>query len=129
MEDMNIYNNHLSGPLPNYCSMPFVSNIDISGNQLSGYLPLYFPKLGLLDALLLNDNQFDGTIPPSYGSFNTSLYIGLSNNKLSGTIPSTICNLPSGSSLEINTNNSIVPPYPQCCSQNPFDPSTITCHS
>ncbi|WJX21856.1 hypothetical protein P8452_11229 [Trifolium repens] len=84
-------NNYLSGELSengNSSSMPVcLEQLDLSNNALSGPLPHSLSNFTSLQILLLSGNQFSGPIPSSIGGLNQALKLDLSRNSLSGEIP------------------------------------------
>lgn len=89
LRDLNVSHNHLDGPLNNsLSSLPSLSSLDLSGNNLSGYLPS-LQELRFLTLLDLSDNEFEGDVSVFVGGLPASLYaLDLSSNKLTGDPPS-----------------------------------------
>lgn len=64
------------------------SKIDLSHNQISGWIPANFGENNRwLSSLLLNDNLISGSIPKSLCKLEWLKEIDLSGNRLSGSIP------------------------------------------
>ncbi|XP_011022287.1 PREDICTED: leucine-rich repeat receptor-like serine/threonine-protein kinase BAM3 [Populus euphratica] len=88
LEQMNLADNHLSGPLP--ASIGNFSNLQmllLSGNRFTGEIP---PQIGQLKNVLTLDmsrNNLSGNIPSEIGDCPTLTYLDLSQNQLSGPIP------------------------------------------
>lgn len=82
-----------------------VTNVDLSGNNLSGEIPRELTDLDGLIFLNLSINQLSGQIPLSIGNMRSLESIDFSFNKLSGDIPSTISNLSFLSKLDLSYNH------------------------
>ncbi|KAL3721794.1 hypothetical protein ACJRO7_034177 [Eucalyptus globulus] len=89
-----ISNNRLSGGIsPLLCNLSYISMIDFSDNNLTGFLRQCFSNLsGYWGVLNLRSNNFIGKIPEFNGNFNM---IDLSYNKLEGPLPRSLrnCNI------------------------------------
>ena len=68
-------------------SAGFVTELSLSGNNLSGTLPPEIGDLAHLRRLTLYGNQLTGPIPPELGSLSELTRLDLRHNRLSGTIP------------------------------------------
>jgi Leucine-rich repeat (LRR) protein len=82
----------------------FVS-IDLSGNYLTGEIPLGITSLDALMNLNLSSNQLGGKIPNNIGAMRSLASLDLSINKLSGEIPWSLSNLTSLSYMNLSYNN------------------------
>ncbi|XP_022861481.1 leucine-rich repeat receptor-like serine/threonine-protein kinase BAM3 [Olea europaea var. sylvestris] len=93
---IELQNNMLSGTLSeraNSSSKPTkLGQMNLSNNQLSGFLPFSLSNLSSLQILLLSGNNFSGPIPPSIGELHQALKLDLSRNFLAGRIPPEIGN-------------------------------------
>lgn len=102
-------NNYLSGTLSengNSSSNPVsLEQLDLSNNALSGPLPHSLSNFTSLQILLLSGNQFSGPIPPSIGGLNQVLKLDLSRNSLSGEIPPEIGYCVHLTYLDMSLNN------------------------
>ncbi len=70
-----------------------VIEIDLSGNGLSGEIPLELGSLNGLIELLLAGNNLRGNIPHELGNLSSLAKMDLSANQLSGEIPTELGNL------------------------------------
>lgn len=64
--------------------------IDLSGNKLSGNLPIQVGSIGQLLYLDLSKNTLSGSIPDRIGNLKKLSYLNLSENSFSGSIPDKI---------------------------------------
>ncbi|KAI6697622.1 hypothetical protein NL676_017741, partial [Syzygium grande] len=86
-----ISNNRLSGGIsPLICNLSSIQMIDLSDNNLTGFLPQCLSNLsGTLEVMSLQSNNFIGKIPQLNGNFHM---IDLSYNKLHGPLPRSLRN-------------------------------------
>ncbi|KAL6283486.1 hypothetical protein ACE6H2_014415 [Prunus campanulata] len=67
--------------------------IDVSNNNISGYIPAEIGQLQLLRKLALDSNNFSGIIPDQISNLKNLEVLDLSTNHLSGIIPSSLASL------------------------------------
>jgi Leucine rich repeat len=88
-----------------FTSMPNLRQIDLSGNQLSGNVPidslLHEYDLEILD---LAHNNFEGSFPAKIERNIFTTYISLRNNKITGTLPESISELAVLDHLDVQGN-------------------------
>ncbi|XWS56066.1 hypothetical protein CRYUN_Cryun09bG0055000 [Craigia yunnanensis] len=133
---------NLIGPLPDFlCSMPSLTNLRLSGNNLSDEIPGTFNGSALqmlwlndqlgggmtgpidvvatmesLTILWLHGNQFTGPIPENIGNLNLLKDLNLNSNKLVGLIPNSLANMRLDN-LDLN-NNQLMGPIPMFKASN-----------
>jgi hypothetical protein len=91
---LNLSNNILQGSMPSELSkMIMVQAIDISANQLTGYIPSALESCKALDHLNLSYNSLEGPIPVTLGELLNLQDMDFSSNNLSGRIPMSLENL------------------------------------
>lgn len=83
----------------------YFTSLDLSCNDLVGFIPEEIGALVGLMNLNLSRNKLSGNIPKSIGYLQLLESLDLSNNKLSGSIPSSLSNLTFLSHLDLSYNN------------------------
>ncbi|KAJ6836253.1 putative receptor-like protein kinase [Iris pallida] len=106
---LSVSSNNLTGPVPATLanSMPFLRNLRMAGNALSGGLDFIASLTNCrdLNTLVAMANQFEGVLPDACGNLSTNLeYFLVSQNHIIGSIPAGLGNLSSLISLALSTN-------------------------
>ena len=70
-----------------------VTNLQLSGNDLSGQIPPDLGNLEELQVLSISGNQLTGMLPPELGKLVNLQYLSLDHNRLSGELPHTLTKL------------------------------------
>ncbi|KAI8003478.1 LRR receptor-like serine/threonine-protein kinase EFR [Camellia lanceoleosa] len=92
---IHLTNNRLSGSLPlgiQY-DLPFLEELQLQSNQLSGQFPPGLWACKALKRLLLSFNDFTGSISKNIGNLTSLRDLHLGDNKLTGALPEEIGNL------------------------------------
>ncbi|GMP79241.1 hypothetical protein CsSME_00034867 [Camellia sinensis var. sinensis] len=92
---IHLTNNRLSGSLPldiQY-DLPFLEELQLQSNQLSGQFPPGLWACKALKRLLLSFNDFTGSISKNIGNLTLLRDLHLGDNKLTGALPEEIGNL------------------------------------
>ncbi|KAK7849993.1 receptor-like protein eix2 [Quercus suber] len=85
---INLSGNKLTGKLPiEISSLLELVTLTVSGNNLIGEIPYLIGQLKKLETLDLSRNQFSGEIPSSMSEISFLNHLELSYNHLSGKIP------------------------------------------
>ncbi|CAL8150891.1 unnamed protein product [Prunus armeniaca] len=83
----------------------YPASIDLSMNNISGYIPAEIDQLQLLRRLTLDSNNFSGIIPDQISNLKYLEVLDLSTNHLSGIIPSSLASLNFLRDFNVSYNN------------------------
>ncbi|KAG7991809.1 hypothetical protein I3843_02G096800 [Carya illinoinensis] len=98
--------NTLTGDIPLLiCNLSSMTDLDLSGNSLSGPLPQCLGNLSdSLTIVDLHDNSFHGTIPQTFHEGKQLRIIDFSQNQLQGRIPRSLANCTKLEALNLGNN-------------------------
>ncbi|MCD7469444.1 hypothetical protein HAX54_008495 [Datura stramonium] len=82
-----LYNNRLSGNIPQSVTSLNLDVVDLCKNNLTGKIPEDFGKLKKLSRMIVFDNNLTGELPDSLGNCESLRYLRAENNSISGKIP------------------------------------------
>lgn len=95
LTELRLYDNKISGNFPSVIyQLTKLNTLDLGRNLLTGNIPSSLSALTLLKSLYLDFNMFSGNLPASLSAINLSL-LYVNNNSLSGCFPtsfSAFCN-------------------------------------
>ena len=100
---LDLHGNQLSGNIPSMSGLDLLQEIRLNDNQLSGPIP-DLSGLTSLERLYLNKNQLSGEIPASLGNFADITQLFLWGNQLTGVIPASLGNLTTLRQLSLSRN-------------------------
>ncbi|CAL9752372.1 unnamed protein product [Musa acuminata subsp. burmannicoides] len=86
-------------------SLTKLRSLNLSGNKISGSIPLSLGNMTSLDFLILSGNGFSGSIPEEIGDLQNLQELDLSANFLTGSIPQILGNLSQLSLLDLSLNH------------------------
>ncbi|KAK1421958.1 hypothetical protein QVD17_24754 [Tagetes erecta] len=104
---VNVSKNALYGELPSNIGQicRTLTFLDVSGNRISGPIPVSFGELGSLVAVNLSWNMLTGDIPISFNKIKDLKNLSMSGNNLTGPIPPGLGKLGSLEVLELSLNS------------------------
>ena len=85
-------------------ALNYLTELDLSGNRLSGTIPDVIGDMTSLNFLMLQDNKLTGQLPQSIGNLVSAQEIVLSRNKLEGRLPANIGHLEKLRGLKVDHN-------------------------
>ncbi|KAK9804650.1 hypothetical protein WJX73_004502 [Symbiochloris irregularis] len=105
LQSVDLSNNEVTGYLPPQLeSLTNITSIKLNNNNLSGTLPNSLPSSSNLTNLDLGNNSFSGALPTTWSN-NTGLQnINLGSNRLNGTLPPSWAGLVNAQSLNFSNN-------------------------
>ncbi|KAM0004482.1 putative leucine-rich repeat-containing, plant-type, leucine-rich repeat domain superfamily [Helianthus debilis subsp. tardiflorus] len=86
-------------------NLDLVMFLDLSGNKLSGSIPVELMALQALQSLNISNNQLTGVIPKNIGDMKLLESFDVSSNHLSGELPMSLSGLTFLSSFNVSFNN------------------------
>ncbi|EXB52313.1 putative LRR receptor-like serine/threonine-protein kinase [Morus notabilis] len=114
--NFEIGNNHFTGKVPDFPSLPHLRSIGLNrnnlGHQKNGDLNFMSSVVNCtnLELFGIEDNNFGGTLPECMCNFSTKLsYVTMGRNQIKGRIPTRIENLVNLQLLGIETNQLVGP--------------------
>lgn len=81
------------------------TELNLSGNRISGSIPPEISKLSSLNELDLGYNELSGSIPPEISKLSSLWKLDLSSNLLAGTIPLEMASLSRLTYLYLSDNS------------------------
>ncbi|KDD73413.1 hypothetical protein H632_c2201p0, partial [Helicosporidium sp. ATCC 50920] len=106
---INVPNMGLTGQLPLdadlWQQLSTVTNLNLSNNNISGYVPQQMAALSNVQYISLAGNSFSGPLPSSWSSMHNLVGLDLSNNAISGTLPSAWSNMSALKELDLSHNS------------------------
>ncbi|KAK4477318.1 hypothetical protein RD792_016535 [Penstemon davidsonii] len=105
LTDLDISINNLTGKIPlSISNMTELLTLVISSNYLHGEIPGFWENMPMLYIVDMSNNNLFNTIPESIGFLSTLKFLVLSNNNLSGNLPTSLRNCTELASLDLGDN-------------------------
>lgn len=107
LEYLYLEDNGFTGTMPEFISPlhPFLINLDLSSNKISGPLPTDLFRLERIEIIDLHSNTFVGEIPRDINADQDKLrFLALHQNRFTGSIPPTIGNLHKLTHIDLSNN-------------------------
>ena len=103
--ELDLSNNQLTGPIPEALGqLDSLRSLDLSVNQLAGTIPEALGQLDNLDILNLAANYLTGPIPEALGQLDNLKFLHLAGNGLTGPIPEVLGQLSNLQELYLHSN-------------------------
>ncbi|KAL3626773.1 hypothetical protein CASFOL_029345 [Castilleja foliolosa] len=97
---------NLSGSVPReIVRLPFLREISLLGNCVTGPIPRALANISTLANLTLDYNQLSGTIPPEFGNFPRIEKLVFTSNNLTGELPANLARLSTLRDFRIGDND------------------------
>ncbi|XP_021895070.1 probable leucine-rich repeat receptor-like serine/threonine-protein kinase At3g14840 isoform X2 [Carica papaya] len=104
LQEIDLQRNFLSGSIPKELGALPLVNISLLGNRLTGPIPKEIGNITTLATLVVEYNHLSGELPPELGHLPNLQRVLLSSNNFSGEIPEAFANLISLNDFRISDN-------------------------
>lgn len=112
IDAINLSANNFIGCIPPQIGLGNARYISLSGNKLTGQIPVSFCQENNAIMLLdLSNNSLSGSLPGSLGNCTSLSFLNIAHNNLSSSIPAVLGNAKSLSNLDL-TGNHFEGPFP-----------------
>ncbi|XP_022735330.1 probable leucine-rich repeat receptor-like serine/threonine-protein kinase At3g14840 [Durio zibethinus] len=105
LKEIDLSRNYLSGEIPPRWGSMQLINITLLGNRLTGLIPKELANISTLTSLVLEENLLSGTLPPELGNLRNLKRINLGSNNFSGELPETFARLTTLTDFRIGDNS------------------------
>ena len=105
MRELWLWDNRLSGPIPDLSGMSSLQKLKLSGNNLTGGIPAELSGLSSLTYLILHRNRLIGVIPTGLSDLSDLEWLSLYGNELTGGVPAELADLTNLKRLYLNHND------------------------
>ncbi|KAK8641060.1 hypothetical protein V6N13_010490 [Hibiscus sabdariffa] len=104
LQSLDLSNNKITALPSDLWSLGSLKRLNLSSNQISGFLPSNIGNFGQLEVIDLSGNNFSGEIPAAISSLASLQVLKLSGNGFEWSIPTGILNCQSLVSLDLSLN-------------------------
>ncbi|XP_022976686.1 probable leucine-rich repeat receptor-like serine/threonine-protein kinase At3g14840 isoform X2 [Cucurbita maxima] len=105
LQELDLSRNYLSGPIPPEWGSTKLANISLLGNRLSGPIPKELGNISTLLELVIEVNNFSGSLPPELGNLTNLSRLLLTSNNFSGELPSTLGSITTMTDFRVSDNH------------------------
>ncbi|XP_022134073.1 probable leucine-rich repeat receptor-like serine/threonine-protein kinase At3g14840 [Momordica charantia] len=105
LEELDLTRNYLSGRIPPEWGSTKLVKISLLGNRLTGPIPKEIGNISTLTDLVLEMNQLSGSIPPELGNLTSLSRLLLTSNNFSGELPPSLARITSLTDFRISDNH------------------------
>ncbi|KAK7244121.1 hypothetical protein RIF29_38939 [Crotalaria pallida] len=104
LQEIDLTRNYLSGGIPKAWGSLNLINISVVGNRLTDSIPNEIANISTLQIFAVEANQLSGNLPPGLGNLPQIQKLHFSSNNFTGEIPPTYAKLTSLQELRISDN-------------------------
>ncbi|KAK9074429.1 hypothetical protein SSX86_007027 [Deinandra increscens subsp. villosa] len=105
LQNVELGLNYLSGTIPSEWATMRLRVLSLEGNRLSGAFPTVLTKITTLKYLSIEGNRFSGHIPKEIANLKNLDKLALSSNDFTGQLPVALAKLTNLKTLRISDNN------------------------
>ncbi|XP_019456015.1 PREDICTED: probable leucine-rich repeat receptor-like serine/threonine-protein kinase At3g14840 isoform X2 [Lupinus angustifolius] len=104
LQEIDLTRNYLSGKIPEEWGSMKLINISLLGNRITGSIPIQIANISTLQSFVVEANQLSGKLPAELGNLSQIQRMLLSSNNFTGEIPPTFAKLTSLQDFRIPDN-------------------------
>ncbi|XP_022941233.1 probable leucine-rich repeat receptor-like serine/threonine-protein kinase At3g14840 isoform X3 [Cucurbita moschata] len=105
LQELDLTRNYLSGSIPPEWGSTNLLKISLLANRLTGPIPEAIGNISSLAELVLEMNQFSGSLPTELGNLTSLSRLLLTSNNFSGELPSSLARITSLTDFRISDNH------------------------
>lgn len=105
LKQLDLSRNYLSGSIPTRWTTMRLTGLSFMGNRLSGPFPKVLTSITTLTNLSIEGNHFSGPIPSEIGKLINLEKLVLSSNAFTGELPAALAKLTNLTDMRISDNN------------------------
>ncbi|KAG6591769.1 putative leucine-rich repeat receptor-like serine/threonine-protein kinase, partial [Cucurbita argyrosperma subsp. sororia] len=105
LQELDLTRNYLSGRIPPEWGSSKLLKISLLGNRLTGPIPKEIGNISTLAELVLEMNHFYGSIPPEIGNLTSLSRLLLTSNNFSGELPPSLARITTLTDFRISDNH------------------------
>ncbi|KAF8391184.1 hypothetical protein HHK36_023486 [Tetracentron sinense] len=105
LKQIDLTGNYLNGSIPSSLARLNLTILSLLGNRLHGSIPKEIGDIATLEELVLQDNQLGGPLPEQLGNLRNLRRFVVSGNSFTGMLPKTFANLKNLEQFMIDGND------------------------